>query len=87
MTSAVAGRKNTFVKASSNGHASVNALLDTVESRTHSQVQNLEIDRSDESVVVTGSCNSYYVKQLVTHAVLAACPLVKLDNRVQVCVA
>lgn len=63
------------------------ALVDTVDSRTHRQVQNLQIDCQDERVVVTGDCKSYYVKQLVTHAVLAACPFVKLENRVRVCVA
>ena len=63
------------------------SLLDAVDSRTHRQVQNLQIDQQAENVVVTGRCASYYVKQLVTHAVLAVYPLVKLDNRIQVCVA
>ena len=63
------------------------SLVDTVETRTHRQVRNLQIDRQDERVVVTGDCKSYYIKQLVTHAVMAACPFVQLENRVRVCVA
>jgi hypothetical protein len=62
-------------------------LVLTVESKTHRQVENLQIDCTDERVVVTGLCKSYYVKQLVTHAILAVCPFAKLENQVRVCVA
>ena len=59
-------------------------LVQRVEARTHRQVRDLEINCSGLRITVSGVSKSYYVKQLVTHAILAAAGRVELENRITV---
>jgi hypothetical protein len=59
-------------------------LLRLVESRTQWQIHDLDIDCDDSRVVVTGRCRTWYLKQLVTHAIRAAEPRLELWNQIVV---
>ena len=59
-------------------------LADQIDSRTFRQVRNLHVTYDADKVVVHGCSESYYVKQLATHAVLDLLPGVSLDNRINV---
>lgn len=61
-----------------------NALFHRIDAETYRQVKDLEIECSDDRVIVTGCSRSYYVKQLATQAVFSAAPGVKLDNEIVV---
>ncbi len=61
-------------------------LARSVHTLTARQVQGLKIDCRDGAVVVTGQSRSYYVKQLVTHAILNCLPSATLRNDILVCV-
>ncbi len=60
-------------------------LVREIESRTSRQVRDLEIACLGSRIRVTGRSGSYYVKQLVTHAVSTAAPHVPLENAIEVC--
>jgi hypothetical protein len=60
------------------------ALIERVQSKTYYQVRDLKIDHRGAHVVVTGTSRTYYVKQLVTQAILSTVPSVKLDNEIRV---
>lgn len=61
------------------------ALLGFVDVHTRGQVQDLDLDCQGDLVVVTGGCESLAVKQLVTRAIRAAEPGVRLQNEIRVC--
>lgn len=54
----------------------------TVQTRTDRRVKDLRISAQNGNVTVTGRSATYYVKQLVTHAIFAVAPNAKLDNRI-----
>ena len=54
----------------------------TVHSKTDRRVKDLKIITQGGQVTVTGRSATYYVKQLVTHAILAAAPHATLENRI-----
>lgn len=56
----------------------------TVQSRTDRRVKDLKISAQNGHVTVTGRSATYYVKQLVTHAIFAVAPHAKLENRITV---
>ena len=60
-------------------------LLQSIEARTNRQVRDLRIDCEESRVRVTGRSPTFYLKQLVTQAVLTAAPRVRLENEVLVC--
>jgi len=59
-------------------------LLQKVHCKTYHQVRDLQVRQDGRRVVVTGTSRSYYVKQLVTQAVLTLAPTLKLDNEIHV---
>ncbi|HUG91989.1 MAG TPA: hypothetical protein VML55_14215 [Planctomycetaceae bacterium] len=59
-------------------------LLRLVDSRTQWQIHDLDIDCEGSRVVVTGRCRTWYLKQLVTHAIRSAEPHVDLWNEILV---
>ena len=59
-------------------------LLRLVESRTQWQIHDLDIDCDGSRVVVTGRCRTWYLKQLVTHAIRSAEPHLQLWNEITV---
>lgn len=59
-------------------------LLNNVLSMTHRQVRELQIDFADNRVTVSGQSRTYYVKQLVTQAILQTMPSVRLHNNILV---
>ena len=59
-------------------------LLRLVESRTQWQIHDLDIDCDHSRVVVTGRCRTWYLKQLVTHAIRSAEPQLQLWNEITV---
>ena len=59
-------------------------LLTHVTARTGRRVQNLDIELCPEGVVLRGSADSYYVKQLAQHGVLEVLPNVRLENAIKV---
>lgn len=64
--------------------ASREDLLRHVEDRTNRQIRELDIAWSGSRVTVKGRSRSFYVKQLATQAIRAACPTVELDNLILV---
>jgi hypothetical protein len=56
----------------------------TVQTRTDRRVKDLKISAQNGQVTVTGRSATYYVKQLVTHAIFAVAPHAKLENRITV---
>ena len=60
-------------------------LVRCVESKTSRAVRGLEIDCCEGRVRVTGRSRTYYVKQLVTQAILSTCPEADLENEIHVC--
>ena len=69
-----------------NRSSSINpdVLRNDVESKTYRQVQDLEIDCSDDGITVTGHSRSYYIKQLVTQAIRSHVPSAPLRNEIVV---
>ena len=59
-------------------------LLRRIVSKTHYQVRDLDVDCDGGCVTVTGSSRTYYVKQLVTQAVLDGDPHIRLENEIRV---
>lgn len=59
-------------------------LTRSVESRTFRQVRGLLVSHTADRVVLRGQSQSYYVKQLATHAVLDLLPGVAIENRINV---
>ena len=60
-------------------------LLECVRARTQGLVEDLDVDCQGDLVVVTGGCNSPAVKQLVTRAIRAAEPHIRLQNEIRIC--
>lgn len=59
-------------------------LTRRIDTLTHGQVRDLKVVQCDERVTVWGKAHSYYVKQLVTHAVQELLPSVTVDNAIDV---
>ena len=59
-------------------------LLRRVQSQTARQVQDLRIDYDGSQLTVTGRSRTYYIKQLVTQAILDAVPAIRLANEIAV---
>jgi hypothetical protein len=59
-------------------------LVRSIQSATHRQVSELHVDCSDDRVTVTGRSRTYYVKQLVTQAILQSLPSARLQNDILV---
>jgi hypothetical protein len=57
-------------------------LVDFVNRETQQQVRNLSIRRRDGGLIVTGTSRTYYVKQLVTQAIIVSIPAVRLINEI-----
>jgi hypothetical protein len=57
-------------------------LAHLVDSRTQWQIHDLDIDCDGSRVIVTGRCRTWYLKQLVTHAIRSAEPDVDLWNEI-----
>ena len=55
-----------------------------VGSRTGGTIRGLHVEVDNGSVVVFGRVHTYYTKQLITHAVLAAVEDVTLTNNIEV---
>jgi hypothetical protein len=66
------------------GSPTFSDLIRFVHRQTHHQVRDLAIHQRDDRMVVTGRADTYYVKQLVTQAILTAAPAVQLVNEVSV---
>ena len=60
-------------------------LLECVRSQTQGQIKNLDLDCQGDLVVVTGGCESPAVKELVTRAIRAAEPHIRLQNEIRIC--
>lgn len=59
-------------------------LTHRIDSRTFRQVRNLQVVHDTNRVVLRGHSESYYVKQLATHAVLDLMPGVSVENHIDV---
>jgi hypothetical protein len=57
-------------------------LIDFVNRETQQQVRDLSIRQRDGGLIVTGTSRTYYVKQLVTQAILVSIPAVRLVNEI-----
>lgn len=55
-----------------------------IEDKTYRQIRGLEVELRGDCVTVSGTSHSYYLKQLVTQAVRATFPDLKLWNQVTV---
>ena len=59
-------------------------LAHRIDAKTFRQVHNLRVVRNDETIILRGQSQSYYVKQLATHAVLDMFPGQLIDNAISV---
>jgi hypothetical protein len=59
-------------------------LIRRVDLHTSRQVQNLQIDCDGGRIVVTGQSRTYYIKQLVTQAIVASFPAMQIRNEIAV---
>jgi hypothetical protein len=59
-------------------------LIRRVHLSTYRQVEDLEIDCEGPRVRISGRSRTYYIKQLVTQAILSSVPAAKLENEVLV---
>ena len=66
----------------SQGTRDLRGLIDFVNRETQQQVRDLSIRQRDDGLIVTGSSRTYYVKQLVTQAILVSIPAVRLVNEI-----
>jgi hypothetical protein len=55
-----------------------------VQGRTGSRIRDLHVEVRDDEVVLTGRANSYYAKQLATHATLGEIAPRSLTNSIDV---
>jgi len=55
-----------------------------VQCRTGSRIRDLQVEVRPEEVILTGRANSYYAKQLATHAALAQVAPRVLTNAIDV---
>lgn len=59
-------------------------IKQTITFRTGSQVQSLQVDILGEIVVLSGRTDSFYNKQLATHAALSEIDQYALSNNIRV---
>ncbi len=59
-------------------------LTRRIDSKTFRQVHDLHVAHESGRVTLRGRSESYYVKQLATHAVLDLMPGVAVDNSIDV---
>lgn len=59
-------------------------LTRRIDSKTFRQVHNLHVMHEAGRVVLRGRSESYYVKQLATHAVLDLMPGIAVENSIDV---
>jgi hypothetical protein len=59
-------------------------LTHQINAKTYRQVANLNVVRHEERIIVRGQSQSYYVKQLATHAVLDLFPNMNIENAISV---
>lgn len=59
-------------------------LTHQINAKTYRQVANLNVVRQEERIIVRGQSQSYYVKQLATHAVLDLFPNMNIENAISV---
>ncbi len=59
-------------------------LVRRVEAQTARQVQDLQIHCEGSRVTVTGRSRTYYIKQLVTQAIMGCTPSMQLCNEISV---
>jgi hypothetical protein len=59
-------------------------LEQSVLARTGRRVRNLAIELSPERIVLRGSADTYYIKQLAQHGVRDLLPQVRLENAIVV---
>jgi hypothetical protein len=59
-------------------------LTHRIDAKTFRQVQDLHVVRNENRIVLRGHSQSYYVKQLATHAVLNLFPGVVIENAIAV---
>jgi hypothetical protein len=59
-------------------------LTRRIDNKTFRQVRDLNVVHDAGRVVLRGRSESYYVKQLATHAVLDLMPGVAIDNSIDV---
>ncbi|MDB5387215.1 MAG: hypothetical protein JWM11_2861 [Planctomycetaceae bacterium] len=59
-------------------------LTHRIDAKTFRQVSDLHVVRNEDRIVLRGHSQSYYVKQLATHAVLNLFPGVVIENAIAV---
>jgi len=59
-------------------------LTHSIDAKTYRQVRDLHVTRSADRIILRGQSQSYYVKQLATHAVLNLCPGFVVENAIAV---
>jgi hypothetical protein len=59
-------------------------LTHRIDAKTFRQVRDLHVVRNEDRIVLRGHSQSYYVKQLATHAVLNMFPGLVIENAIAV---
>jgi len=59
-------------------------LRNHILARTGRRLQNLDVNFSDDGVILRGWAQTFYVKQLAQHGVRELLPNIRLDNAIQV---
>lgn len=59
-------------------------LEDQIQTRLHGRIRNFEVFCADDGLILRGQVPSYYVKQLVQHAVMSECLTPIRANQIEV---
>lgn len=62
-------------------------ILSRIESRLPGRVRQLTVYTTDNAVVLTGECSTFYTKQLAQHIAMGVLEYEQLINNIDVCVA
>jgi hypothetical protein len=62
----------------------VERLEHFVNARTNGMIRHLEVSVVDSDVIISGKANTYYTKQLATHAILDLVQGCSLTNNIEV---
>jgi hypothetical protein len=65
-------------------HDLASSIKHRVHSRTHGRVWNLDVELSDEQLVLRGRTSTYYTKQLAQHGALEVLAGVPILNAIEV---
>ncbi len=74
----------TAVEPEPNGEQLIRRILHRIESRLPGRVRQLAVHASENAIVLSGFCSTYYTKQVAQHAAMGALEYERLINNIDV---